>query len=87
MVTEVTPGEDPMGVWPTVQRAMDVAERVGYLKKDRQERFNLKRAWFVNAWRVVDANGVDFFQPWESTKADARNTAKKLGIKLIEEDK
>ena len=64
-----------------------VEQRVGYLKKDRQERFNLKRGWFVTAWRIVTADGVDLFQPWESTKADARNTAKKLGIKLIEEDK
>ena len=63
-----------------------MANRVGYLKKDRQERFNLKRAWFVSAWRVVDAQGVDLFQPWCSTKTEARRLCKELGIELIEED-
>lgn len=58
--------------------------RTGYLKKDRQERSNLKRAWFVNAWRIVDAQGRDMVQPWSNTKTDARQTAKALGIKLVE---
>jgi len=58
--------------------------KIGYLKKDRQERFNLKRAWFVNAWRIVDAQGRDMVQPWPNTKTDARQTAKALGIKLVE---
>lgn len=59
-------------------------ERVGYLKKDRQERFNLKRAWFVNAWRIVDKDGCDMVQPWMSTKSEARDVAKKIGIRLVE---
>ena len=59
--------------------------RVGYLKKDRQERFNMLRAWYVNAWRVVDAQGNDLFQPWCRTKTEARALCKKLGIELIEE--
>ena len=58
--------------------------RTGYLKKDRQERFNLKRAWFVNAWRIVDAQGRDMVQPWPNTKTEARQTAKALGIGLVE---
>lgn len=58
--------------------------RTGYLKKDRQERSNLKRAWFVNAWRIVDAQGRDMVQPWSNTKTDARQTAKALGVKLVE---
>lgn len=58
--------------------------KTGYLKKDRQERFNLKRAWSVNAWRIVDDQGRDMVQPWSNTKTDARQTAKALGIKLIE---
>ena len=33
--------------------------KTGYLKKDRMERFNTKRGWFVDAWRIVDENGVD----------------------------
>lgn len=59
-------------------------EKIGYLKKDRQERFNLKRAWFVNAWRIVDVNGKDMVQPWANTKTEARAQAKYCGIKLIE---
>ncbi len=55
----------------------------GYLKKDRQERFNMKRAWFVNAWRIVDANGVDMVQPWANTKGEAKEQAKHLDIELV----
>lgn len=58
--------------------------KTGYLKKDRQERFNLKRAWFVNAWRIVDDQGRDMVQPWSNSKTEARQTAKALGINLIE---
>ena len=58
--------------------------RDGYLKKDQQERYNLKRGWFVNAWRIVDINGRDMVQPWSNTKTDARTAAKALGIRLIE---
>lgn len=60
--------------------------RTGYLKKDRQERFNLKRAWFVNAYRIVDIDGKDIVQPWPNTKTEARQIAKELGIKLIESE-
>lgn len=59
--------------------------KTGYLKKDSQERFNSKRAWFVNAWRIVDANGQDMVQPWCNTKREARELAKALNINLIEE--
>ena len=37
--------------------------KTGYLKKDRMERYNMKRGWFVVAWRIVDENGVDMVQP------------------------
>jgi len=30
--------------------------KTGYLKKDRQERFNVKRAWYVDAWRPNEAS-------------------------------
>ena len=60
--------------------------KTGYLKKDRQERFNLKRAWFVNAWRIVDEAGKDMVQPWSNTKGEARSLAKTLGITLIEDN-
>ena len=56
-----------------------------YLKKDRKERYNLKRGWFVNAWRLVDAEGRDLCQPWDNTKGEARETAKRLGFKIVGE--
>ena len=59
--------------------------KTGYLKKDRQERFNSKRGWFVNAWRIVDAKGTDMIQPWMNTKGEARKIAKQQGITLIEQ--
>jgi len=64
---------------------MESVTRTGYLKKDRQERFNLKRGWFVNAWRIVDAQGHDMVQPWANTKTETRRIAKALGIELIED--
>lgn len=57
--------------------------RFGYIKKDRQERFNLKRGWFVNAWRIVDASGADMVQPWSRTKKDAMKTAEALNITIV----
>ena len=57
-------------------------EKIGFLKKDIQERYNLKRGWFVSAWRIVDAIGRDMVQPWFNTKSEARETAKVLGITL-----
>lgn len=63
---------------------MTTARRVGYLKKDMQERFNTQRGWFVNAWRVVDAAGIDIIQPWMSTKTEARELCRELNIQLIE---
>jgi len=59
----------------------------GYLKKDRQERFNMRRAWWVVAWRIVDDEGKDMVQPWSNTKTEARATAKACGITLIGEMK
>lgn len=56
--------------------------REGFIKKDRTERFTLKRAWFVNAYRIVDASGVDMVQPWMGTLSEARKVAKQLGITL-----
>lgn len=56
--------------------------KTGYLKKDRMECFNVKRGWFVDAWRIVDENGKDMVQPWLNDKIEARETAKRLGIEL-----
>ena len=56
--------------------------KIGYLKKDRQERHNLKRHWFVNAWRIVDESGADMAQPWMKSKGEAKQLACKLGIEL-----
>jgi len=57
--------------------------RVGYLKKDRMERFNLKRGWFVNAWRIVTDAGADMIQPWSMRKSEAKETADETGIFLV----
>ena len=59
--------------------------RNGYLLKDIQERFNLKRAWFVNAWRIVDEDRKDLVQPWMNSKAEAQRVAEQVGINLIGE--
>lgn len=56
--------------------------KTGYLKKDRMECFNVKRGWFVVAWRIVDENGNDMVQPWLNDKSEAREIAKRLGIEL-----
>jgi len=58
--------------------------KTGYLKKDRQERFNSKRGWFVTAWRIVDGEGRDMIQPWMNTKGEAREVAKAQSILLVE---
>jgi hypothetical protein len=57
---------------------------VGYLQRTRQERFTLKRAWTVNAYRVLHPEGVDLFQPWAATKKEAREVCLAQGILLIE---
>lgn len=44
----------------------------------------METGWFVNAYRIVDASRIDMVQPWMTTKAEARSTAKALGITLIE---
>ena len=56
--------------------------KTGYLKKDRMERYDSKRGWFVNAWRIVDENGTDLVQPWPNTKSEVRRLAVQLGIEL-----
>jgi hypothetical protein len=35
---------------------------------------------------IVDEDGNDIIQPWSNTKKEARETAKALGIKLINWD-
>lgn len=56
---------------------------IGYLQKDKQEKFNLKRGWFVTAWRLVSAPNVDLVQPWSDTKSEARELAHALQICLL----
>lgn len=58
--------------------------KIGYLKKDTMEMYNMKRAWFVKSWRIVDENGIDLVLPWPRTKTEARQLAGQLGIKLKE---
>lgn len=59
-------------------------EKIGYLKQDRQEKLGIKRTTFVKAWRVVDENDEDLFQPWCRTIKEAKETCKELGITLKE---
>lgn len=54
-----------------------------YLKQDRQERSNLKRGWFVNAYRLVDAEGHDLVQPWLPTKKEALWLANHLEYRVL----
>lgn len=60
--------------------------KIGYLVKDRKEKFSAKRnrAWFVNAWHIVDINNKDYFQPWVSTKGEALKLAKEMNITISE---
>jgi hypothetical protein len=61
----------------------DAQTKFAYLKEAHQERFNLKRAWFVQAWRIVDQTGADLVQPWCNTRKEARELARTLGYKLL----
>ena len=42
----------------------------------------MKRAWLVNAWRIVDETGSDIIQPWSDTKKEARETAAACCIEI-----
>lgn len=67
----------------TFQPRPEGYQRIGYLKKDRKERYNLKRGWFVNAWRIVTEAGADLVQPWDDTRSEAKKTAGEVGICLV----
>jgi hypothetical protein len=54
-------------------------ERIGWSRSK-----NRLTAWFVRAYRIVDADGKDMVQPYDRTKREARTIAKALGIRLIE---
>lgn len=60
-----------------------------YLRKDRQERFNMKHSWYVNAWRIVHADNRDRdrVQPCPTTKREARDLCATLGYTIVGEDK
>jgi hypothetical protein len=54
-----------------------------HLVKDRQEHFNTRRGWFVNAYRLVDPEtGLDLVQPWFSTRKDAITYAAQNNITI-----
>lgn len=59
--------------------------KIAYIKRDRMERFNLKRGWFVDAWRLVSRTGEDLVQPWFETKTDAKAYARSAGIDVVGE--
>jgi hypothetical protein len=54
-------------------------ERIGWSKSK-----NRLTGWLVRAYRIVDEDGKDMVQPYDRTKRGARETAKVLGIRLIE---
>ena len=55
-----------------------------YLIRTTVEHYNLHRGWFVNAYRIVDENGVDLINPYPETKKEALDCAKTLGRELID---
>jgi hypothetical protein len=57
-----------------------VIERIG-----RSRSKNRITGWLVRAYRIVDEDGRDMVQPYDRTKREARETAKALGIRLIEQ--
>jgi hypothetical protein len=59
--------------------------KVANLRKDHVEKYNQARAWFVNAWRLVDYKGADVLQPWASTKTGAREMAREANVYVIED--
>jgi len=62
--------------------------RIGYLKRDQQEKGNGKPGYSMRAaWRVVDPKGRDMFQPWADTRKEAKEIARELGIDLQPEPK
>lgn len=63
--------------------------KIGYLMRARQEYGCTRRGrpsyrWGT-AWRVVDVNRVDLFQPWCQTKPEAREAARRCGITIMGE--
>lgn len=64
--------------------------KIGYLMRARQEypgRDRQRRPSYRwgTAWRVVDVNRVDLFQPWCQTKPEAREAARRCGITIMGE--
>ena len=60
--------------------------KTGRLIKTWRERYNGRRHWIVNAYRIVSPEtGEDMVQPWSNTKKEARALAEALGIKLVED--
>lgn len=57
--------------------------RNGYLKKDQMERRTSQRVQWVVAWRVVDDDGDDIFQPWARTMGEAIDIAERMGIHVV----
>ncbi len=43
----------------------------------------LKRAWFVTASRIVNANDEDMVLPWMTTRREAIDVAREVGITLV----
>ena len=59
-----------------------MSKRIGYLKQDQKEKpVKGGYRWGV-AWRVVNSQGEDWFQPWCDTRREAIDVAKELDIEI-----
>lgn len=57
--------------------------KVGYLRKDMQEKRRSAKASWVTAWRLVDKEGTDIVQPWSSSRAEALELARLLRVIVL----
>ncbi len=63
-----------------------VAAKLGRIVTAPMERVTLKRAWFVTAYRIVNANDEDMVLPWMTTRQEAIDVAREVGITLESEE-
>lgn len=57
----------------------------GYLMRGIQEQLETKGSKWVDAWKIVDAEGKAMIFPWDNTRKHALETAQELGIEILGE--
>lgn len=70
-------------IYPIAAKVDGIA-KYGRLVKTTQEKFNVKRGWFVTAWRVANVHGYDMLQPWSGSRGEAIETAFQCNITILE---